>query len=70
MKRMDGMGRHQDTVAWSLVGRASGRVAGDGTAFGDRVDEGRRTRVLAFERAESGRRAGGRRAAGGARVGS
>jgi hypothetical protein len=44
-----------------------GRVAGDGTAFGDRVDEGGRTRVLAFERAEEwvacGREASGRRRA-------
>jgi hypothetical protein len=69
MKRMNGMGWHQDTVAWSLVGRASSRVAGDGTAFGDRVDEGGRTRVLAFERAEEwvacGREASGWWRAGG-----
>jgi hypothetical protein len=55
-------GRHQDTVAWSLVGRASGRVAGDGTDFGDRVDDGGRTRVLAFGRV-GGVRAGGERPA-------
>jgi hypothetical protein len=55
-------GRHQDTVAWSLVGRASGRVAGDGTDFGDRVDDGGRTRVLAFGRV-GGVRAGGERTA-------